>query len=992
MRMVRAVGNIGAQTPGRPGLALGYLFISLITPPLFAVSPNPSMGQYLHTSWTQKDGSALPQIQAIAQAADGYLWLGTGKGLMRFDGMRFTDWSPASGPGLPSLNVVLLRPASAGGLWVGTTAGLCRVDRGRVIRYPALGKLPCPMIVTMAEDRLGRPWLLNVCPKANTLALLSPEGTLRTFGIRDGLPDKPPQTIIEDRQGNIWIGTAGSICRWSPGSAAVCYKVDVAAMAENANGELMIADREKRQVFRLSGGQPLPVGPHLPDSALSKTMICDHDGNIWIGTMGQGLLRVTQDSVDRYRRNEGLSNNTVFGLTEDREGDIWVATARGVDRIRDPKVQVYSTQNGLSSDVINSVYGGQDGAVWIGGTGGLNRLAGERVTVRSRAEGLPDPTVLSLYRDGDGKMSVATVAGLARQDGDRFVEVLTASGQHLRNVFNISGNGSGEVWLADVKLGLFAVRGGVAHPVAFPDSGSSDIASLLVARNGSVWLGNYGGGITVLLNESAKHYDSRDGLGNGPVRALYQDRDGSIWAGTGAGLSRFRDSHWTTWTTSQGLPEGGVQGIVGDETGGLWLLTPAGVLNLPSNCLDSPGGLLQPTLFGSTEGLRLGNGMTNPRLTRSRDGRVWVCTEDGVAAIDPMRVKRNPIPPPVAIEQVIADGKTCDPYLRSETAFRGHDLQIVYTGISLMVPERVRFRYRLEGLGGSNTRWTDAGTRRNVAYMNLPPGHYKFQVTASNNDGLWNTAGADFALRVDPYFYQTKWFALLCLICAMLMVWSAHRLKMRRVVSRLQLIAAERTRFSRELHDSLLQGFSGVVFLLEAASRQFSTAPELSKQRLDRAVDQADRSLREAREMIASMRIPALENHTLAEALRTTVEPMVSGIEVDLQFQVKGRPQQAPYNVEANLFMLAREAVTNALNHASPSRIRVELCYTPKELHLTVQDDGIGFSPDIAMAKAGHWGFRGMRERARVMGASFAVDSAPGRGATINVSVDWEKR
>jgi signal transduction histidine kinase len=206
------------------------------------------------------------------------------------------------------------------------------------------------------------------------------------------------------------------------------------------------------------------------------------------------------------------------------------------------------------------------------------------------------------------------------------------------------------------------------------------------------------------------------------------------------------------------------------------------------------------------------------------------------------------------------------------------------------------------------------------------------------------------------------------------------------------LISAERMRFSRELHDSLLQGFAGVVFLLEAASRQFSTAPELSKQRLDRAVEQADQSLREAREMIASMRIPALENHTLAEALRTTVEQMVSGIEVNFQLQIRGREQQAPYNVEANLYMLGREAVTNALNHASPSRIRLELCYTPKELHLIVQDDGIGFDPEIAMAKVGHWGFRGMRERARLMGASFVVDSAPGRGATISVGVAWGKR
>jgi signal transduction histidine kinase len=205
------------------------------------------------------------------------------------------------------------------------------------------------------------------------------------------------------------------------------------------------------------------------------------------------------------------------------------------------------------------------------------------------------------------------------------------------------------------------------------------------------------------------------------------------------------------------------------------------------------------------------------------------------------------------------------------------------------------------------------------------------------------------------------------------------------------VIAAERARFSRELHDSLVQGFSGVVCLLEAAARQFEAAPEVSKQRLETALDQADQSLREAREMIVSMRIPALENSSLPEALRETTAKIVSGVPVDFQFEIKGRVHQGPYDVEANLFLMAREAVTNSLNHAAAKRIRLELCYTPRELHLTIQDDGTGFDPEMAMAKEGHYGFRGMRERARQIGAVLAVDTAPGRGTTIEVAVVWKK-
>ena len=972
-------------------LTLVWLFAALTAPHLFAVNPNFSIDQYLHTSWTQEEGSALPPIQALAQTADGYLWLGTAKGLIRFDGMRFAEWSPASGPALPNSNISCLRPASGGGLWVGMAPGVCRVDHGRVLRYPAVDKLPCAVIASMVEDRPGRLWILNRCPGASNLSLLSADGGLRTFGTMDGLPGRPLRSLFQDRQGSLWIGTDIAVCRWSPGSPSVCSKspvLDVASIAESGNGQLAIADDVKNQVFRFSNGQVEPATPHIPDATFMREMLCDRDGNLWIGTTGQGLLRVRDSRVDRLTRSEGLSSNLVSGLVEDREGDIWVATARGIDRIRDPKVQLYSTVNGLSSDLIDSVYGTRDGAVWIGTSGGLTRLAGGNVTVYSHATGLPNPSVLSLYEDAAGKLWAATHAGLAVQTGDRFSEVLTASGQHLDRVYNIGGNRTGAVWLADSAHGLFAVRGGAAHPVALPGSDSGDIYSLLAARNEDVWLGHYRGGITVLGKDSAKRYDSRDGLGNGPVRAIYEDRNGSVWAGTGDGLSRFRDARWTTWTTAQGLPEGGVQGIVEDQSGGLWLLTPLGVLRLSRSSLDGPVGPLPFVLYGRTEGLRLGNSMANPRLTRSRDGRLWVCTEDGVAAIDPARVKSNPVSPPVEIEQVIADGKTYDAISPGETAFRGHDLQIVYTGISLMVPERVRFRYRMYGL---DSHWTEAGTRRNVAYMNLPPGHYRFQVIAANSDGLWNNAGAELALRVDPYFYQTTWFALLCLTSALLAIWFVHQLKVRRVVSRLQLIAAERVRFSRELHDSLLQGFSGVVYLLEAAARQFEAAPELSKQRLERALDQADQSLREARQMIVSMRIPALDNSTLPEALRTTTAQMVSGVPVDFQFELKGRVHQGPYDVEANLFLIAREAVSNSLSHAAATRIRLELCYTPKELHVTIQDDGVGFDQEMALAKPDHYGFRGMRERARQIGATFTVDSAPGRGTTIEVVVVWKK-
>jgi len=720
-------------------------------------------------------------------------------------------------------------------------------------------------------------------------------------------------------------------------------------------------------------------------------MVRDHEGNAWIGTSGQGLLRLQQNAVDRFTRKAGLSSNLITGLLEDHEGDLWVATARGIDRIREPKVLHVSTLDGLSGDVIDAVLGTRDGSIWIGtADSGLNRLNRGRVAHYSAAAGLPSGTVISLYEDAMRRLWVGTSAGLAVNSGERFVEVLTAKGGHLDRVFNVTGDDTGVVWLADSRRGLFTVRGQVAYSVALEQGvDGRDIYRLLATRNGSVWLGHYHGGITVLNKGSAKRYDVQDGLAKGPIGALYEDREGAVWVGTGDGLSRFRDSRWATWTTAQGLPDGGVQSIVEDESGGLWLMTPAGVLRLARPSLNGAVKTLPYILYGRTEGLRLlhNGAMATPRFTRARDGQLWLCTEDGVAVIDPARVRSNPVPPPVVIEQVMMDGKLLDTPSNSDLTLRGHELQISYTGISLMVPEKVRFRYRMYGL---DRDWTEAGTRRNVTYVNLPPGHYRFRVIACNNDGVWNAQGAELALRVNPYFYQTTWFALVCLSAALLLVWSVHQLRVRRLVSRFHLIAAERARFSRALHDSLLQGFTGVVYQLEAAVRQFEAAPDVSKQRLERALNQADESLLEARELIVSMRIPALENSTLPDALAATIAQAVSGLSVDFQLEVKGRVRQGPYDLEANIFLIAREAVTNSLNHAAAKRIRLELNYAEKELLLTVQDNGIGFDPELALAKAGHWGFRGMRERARQIGGTFAVESAPGRGSKITVAAPWK--
>jgi ligand-binding sensor domain-containing protein/signal transduction histidine kinase len=964
---------------------------------LFALDRSFSALQYLHTSWTQEEGGALPAIQTMAQTADGYLWLGTSNGLIRFDGMRFVRWETGSGAELPDKNIRCLLSSARGGLWIGTASGVARFDQGRLIRYPAADRTS-GIVISMVEDPSGSLWMLNVRDTNTSLAILRQDGSVRTYGPADGLPDQTLATLFQDRAANLWIGTFGGLCRWSPGSRAACWSVpsrQILSVIGGSSGELLAIDGA-RSVVRFRDGRFEPVVMRLENTSLSpKVMLRDGDGNIWIGTAGQGLLRLRDGRVERLTRRDGLSSDNISALLEDREGSLWVATARGIDQFSVPKSLHLSTLDGLSSDVAMSVCATHQGATWVGTAGGgLNRIEGGRITPYQMNSGLPSTTVASLYADAGGRLWAGTTGGLAYLSEGRFVEIRAPGGAPLDHVFAITGDPSGTIWLADTKNRLLAIRNGVARALSIPGAENKRIYQLQVDHLGRVWVGFYQGGVASLNGGSAKFYGTQQGLTGGPVQAIYEDRTGAMWVGTGAGLSRFRNGSWTAWTAQHGLPEGGVQAVIEDNRDGLWLATGNGLLRLGMAELNqTPDGSpkrLTFTQYGRSDGLRLANtvSMMGPRLARSEDGRLWICTEDGIAVIDPARIRGNPLPPPVVIEQILIDGRPVDINSASEIAFRGRELQIAYTGLSLVAPERVRFRYKLDGF---DRTWTDAGTRRNVVYVNLPPGRYRFHVLACNNDGVWNTSGAGLAFRLAPYFYQTTWFAASCVGALALLIWGFHRLRVQRLVSRFQLVAQERARVTRELHDSLLQGFSGVVYQLEAAARLFASNPELSKERLERAINQADQSLGETRRTIMSMRLPALENHTLPEALSAIGAQLTKGKPVTFHLTVKGPGRQLRYDVQANIYLIGREAITNAVNHAEARRIFAQMMYSEREVRLTVEDDGSGFDPEAAKEKKDHWGVAGMRERANQIGASFTLESAPGRGTKIGVSVECKK-
>ncbi len=930
----------------------------------------------------QEEGIDLPAINALAQTTDGYLWLGTGTGLIRFDGMRFTRWEPRAGEKWPDDEVRYLLASPDGALWIRTMNTISRFVRGRLERYPEADSWLNGRNRAIAEDHAGTLWLVRASDPPEVGALLR-NGTFRVYGRTDGLPERSIQNIFEDRSDNLWLSTDREICRWSPGRPAECRafpRVGTLSIAGGAAADLLLGDDLEPMVRAM--GDP---------SLTPKCAARDRDGNIWIGTLGQGLLRSKSGKLDRFTRLDGLSSDSVLALFEDRERDLWVVTARGLDRFRDPQVLRVSTVDGLSSDQVTAVQGTRDGSAWVGTLGGgLNLVNGNRAARYQLSSLLPSANILSLFEDTSQRLWIGTTDGFGYCLKNRFIQIRSPDGSPLTHVFAITSDPGGAIWVADGKLGLFVLRSGVAQPFSLPGMRATGMYQVESLSDGALWIGYYDGGVAVVHHGTVRNFTTRDGLADGPIWDLAEDRSGTVWVGARDALSRYRNGVWTTWDTTHGVPDGGVWGIIEDNQDTLWFMTSRGLARLSLEALNqSPDGAprkLQFTLYGQSDGIRLAANprMTNPRSSRSSDGRLWISTDDGVAIVDASLIRRNPLPPPVVVEEIVVDGKPLDLSSGAELPFRGRQVHITYTGLSLLVPERVRFRYKFEGLDHDET---DAGTRRNVDYVNLPPGHYRFRVTACNNDGVWSPTGATLAFRIEPYFYQTKWFAGLCILGLALIAWGIHRLRVRMIMTRYEATVQERVRLTRELHDSLLQGFVGVVYQLEAAARQFECAPELGKQRLERAIEQADRALAEARQAMLAMRLPALEKSTLPEALSATAGGLTEGTDIDFHLDVRGRVRQLPYDAQANIFLIGREAIVNSVNHAHATTILAGLTYSEKHVRLTVQDDGAGFDLETVKAKHDHWGMAGMRERAVQIGATFSVCSSLGQGTKVEVVV-----
>ena len=999
------------RLPCRAVLALGVLLSCC--PGAFALDPSLDISQYAHTAWRIREGFPNGRISAFAQTSDGYLWIGTDLGLVRYDGVKAVPWQPPRQP-LPDTYIRSLLVARNGTLWIGTLKGLASWKDGKLTAYKELAGLS---VDALLEDREGTLWV-GTTGFPNTKLCAIQGGTAQCHG-EDGSLGGWAATLYEDRAGNLWVAAATGLWRWKPGPPKL-YPIPQffggnQALVESDDGAFLLAgsDGIKQLVDGRIESYSFPGRRRFRPAHFLR----DHDGGLWIGTGAQGLVRVHQGKVDVFTKAEGLSGDDILGLFEDREGNIWVATQDGLDRFRQLPVTTLDASQGLSNTNTTAVLADRDGSIWIATVGGLNRWRSGRIERVSTSGGRPGGKSgafrpEALFQDDRGRVLVSTPDGFGYLEKDQFVPLKGFPGDAA--VRSIVQDNAGNIWIAYNHSALFRVfRNDEVEQVPVAKLGHEDIATALASDplRGGLWVGFFSGGLVFFQDRQVRaSYTAADGLGQGFVADIRISPDGTLWASTQGGLSRLKNGRIATLSSRNGLPCDAVHWSREDGAGSVWLYTACGLVHFPRSGLDRwatavdrdkdsnlgvPAAVLTDGV--SIQAYAAGN---SPIVAKSSNGKFWFVVPGGISVVDPSRLPVNSLAPPVQIEQITIDHNVSwqnswgDASPSVHLAAKVRDLEIDYTALSFVEPEKVFFRYKLEGW---DREWQWVGNRRQAFYTNLSPGNYRFRMAASNNSGVWNEEGTSLDFSIAPAYYQTTWFRLSCVGAFLVFLWGLHRLRLRQVArefnAALEARVNERTRIAGELHDSFLQGFQGLMFRLQGVRDLLPGRPTEAIQALDTALDRGDQVIAEGRSTVGDLRYSTVFNNDMVQALTALGEELAPQMDnhasAALRVVAEGKQRDLDPTLRDEVYRIAREALRNAFRHARAHTIEAEITYGDSQFLLRIRDDGNGIDPKVLDqgSRAGHWGLPGMRERAKRFGGHLEVWSEHGAGTEVELSI-----
>jgi signal transduction histidine kinase/ligand-binding sensor domain-containing protein len=915
-----------------------------------ALDPKQNITQYSLTQWGHRDGLPSTAIYAVAQTPDGFLWLGTSDGLVRFDGLRFVQVPLSKTDDMAFGRVQALKVDRTGAMWIGTESGKLVRMEGRSIKIFPLG-VPILAIQENADSSVQ----VETSDHLLRLDAHSVEFNSRDLG-----------AITKDQDPKLDSLSSDHSTKYKTVVCPQCASIGItSSLLQHEN----LGQREVRMAMR------------------------DNDGNVWIATKEGGVLRVVTRStgsshstpeVDRLTTSEGLSNNSVSDIFEDREHNLWIATQNGLNRVRDDKISIITQRTGLLSNNIDSLVSTSTG-IFAGSKLGLNRVT------TTQSETILRGSIYSLARASDGSLFFATSLGLSQLKQAR--ARLVPLGVDAIHITVLSQGSSRELWFYDQGKGLYRWREGhIASRVIDAALSNKSVSVMEAGSRGEMWFGLATGGIVLYDGARFRIFTEADNLPGGVVHAISASSDGSVWIASERGLALFTEDKFVSWSRKNGLPGSRVLWAVPTRDGRLWVGYNIGIASIRIEDLRraaSDANFLVPyDFYDEGDGLK-----ANPEARGSTPvavapgGRLWLTTSEGLATIDPTHIRKNLLPPPVQVLQLTADDVDVD--LRNSITLppRIHRIEINYSGLSLTDPRRVTFRYRLLGF---DSQWSQASTRRFSTYTNLPPGRYRFEVMAANDDGIWNETPDRLAFTLAPAIYQTKWFIGLCILALILAGILLFRLKVRSTANRLRLRFEERlderVRVAQDLHDNLLQEVMGISLQLEIADEL--TPPETAgKPILRRALQLSESALTHGRGALTTLRATALTQQDIYHALTLAAAPFSEERRRAVQYHIHGTELPVRTGVGEEIVQIGREALRNALQHTDGT-VHVDIHYAARRFCLIIDDEGQGMSSAIMESGApGHFGLRGMRERAARIASTLTIETMTRGGTHVQLSV-----
>jgi len=972
--------------------------------PNCALAQEQRLSQYAHRAWLVRDGFFSGAPRAITQTTDGYIWVGTDSGLYRFDGSRFEPWSSPDGKKLPSSRISALKGAGDGSLWIGMWGGLAHFVDHKLFVYPEFHD----DVYGLLEDRSGKIWFTrsDAAGTLRTPVCQALPATIHCPDKSEGLTTRSccPPSVAQDTEGYLWATTEGPLVRWKPGHYETTYIPNEWKQTKGVQNASIVVGMPDGSVLvgvthpgvfgglqRLSMGrwQPVKVPGFDGTTVAVYSAFRDKDGAIWIGTQNQGIYRIHGNAFEKFGSEDGLSGNLIVGFYQDPENGIWVATNGGVDYFHSRKVMTFSKREGLTGDGADGVTAGRGNGVWLNEQT-LDFLKNGHIEAIRPGHGLPGQIVTAIFVDSFGRLWSGFDNELYRFDSGKFHRILRKGGASTRFIVGITEDSAHDIWaeVSGEHRELIRVHG-LQVVEEYPEAVIPSARALAGGPNGVLWLGLRNGDLARFQNGHAEVFPSPGGA-KSYVDQVVVNPDGTVFATTSAGLVGWKDGTSHLLSSKNGLPCDSVVGAAWDNRDSLWLDTECGLARISKEEVDGwwrdDSARVAPEIIDALDGVQPGRPSFNP-MVRTPDGRLWIVNKFILQVVDPGDLTSNNVIPPVQIEKVIADRK---PYqLNDKLAFPPLilDLEIDYAALSFVSPQKVRFRYRLEG---RDTAWQEAGNRRQAFYTDLRPGSYRFRVIASNNDGLWNEEGASLAFTIAPAWHQTAVFRISCLVAGLLLLRLIYYLRMkqasRSLRARFDERIAERTRLACDLHDTLLQTLQGSKLVADDALENRSDA-EHTRRSLEKLSEWIDRAMREGRAALNALHSSALDNRELSKRLQSALDERDPNGVSEKLLTISGTAVEMNPIVTDEICRVGYEAIRNAFLHSCATRIEVQLAYSD-DFTLIVRDNGRGMdSTTASRGRDGHYGLQSMRDRAASIHGQFQLITAPNLGTTIELKI-----